>query len=83
MLALVGVRPFRCQICRNRFYHFSLQNRQGYIKPVRQRKGRSRAKKPQLPLKPSDEEQFIELITKIRRDERKIFGSANRENEPQ
>ncbi len=83
VLALVGVRSFRCQICRNRFYHFSLQNGQGHSKPGRRHKTRSLEEKYLQSLKPSDEKKFKELIAKIRQDERKIFGSANRENEPQ
>ena len=83
VLAWVGVRPFRCESCRNRFYHFSLQNGQDHSKPGRQRRRRRREEIFPQSLNPSDEQEFQELIARIRRDERKFFGSADHENEPQ
>ncbi|MDA2923078.1 hypothetical protein MYX65_00225 [Acidobacteria bacterium AH-259-L09] len=73
---LIMLRPYRCRMCRSRFYRFSLQD--GARSPKRAKRRKEKAEEEQFGhfLKPADEKEFRELIAEIAEAERKIFGAT-------
>lgn len=80
---LVFLRPFRCRLCRARFYRFSLQNGSRAVRRQKRKKaGRDENETQKFAafLKPQDDKEFQQLIKEIREAERKILGPADHTN---
>ena len=78
VMALIRVWPYRCGKCRNRFYRFSLQNGAESPRVVKRRRRRTQEEQFSQFFQAPDEMEFKELIARIREDEKKVFGPANK-----
>lgn len=65
LLRRLGIHPFRCRLCRSRFFRFSLKPRR-----VKRPLPEENFKKPKLPT-PENVDSFEEVVAEIRRAERK------------
>lgn len=77
---LVRLRPYRCRLCRHRFYRFSFENGAKRPKRVRKRKESPAAEHDSRALAPSDEREFRELVAQIHEAEKRLFGSPDRDS---
>ena len=79
---LIKLRPYRCRLCRRRFYRFSLENGIKRPKGVRKKKTPTTEQAADA-FSPSDEKEFRELIARIRESENRLFGSPDSDSPDQ
>ncbi|MDA2932705.1 SPOR domain-containing protein [Acidobacteria bacterium AH-259-D05] len=74
LFPLILLRPYRCRMCRSRFFRFGRWDGLGKVQRAKQAEGKAQEQQFEQFLKPSDDREFRELIAEIAEAERRIFG---------